>query len=77
VRATVVLRDHLDVFVTELAVGVLVLEPGVREVHAAIEEWEVVLACPRLDLFRLTVRPSCAVGASPIPLLQELLVLTL
>ena len=77
VRATVVLRDDLDVFVTDLAVLILVFDPGVGEVDAAVEEREIVLACPRLDLFRLTVRPAGAVGPSPVPLLQELLVLTL
>ena len=77
VRATVVRGDNLDVFVADVAVLILVFDPGVGEVDAAVEEREVVLACPGLNLFRRAVRPAVAVGPSPVPLLQELLVVTL
>jgi hypothetical protein len=76
-RATVVFGDHLDVLVADLAVLILVFNPGVGEVDAAVEEGKVPLACPRLDLFSVTVWPSCAVAPSAVPLLQELLVVTL
>ncbi len=76
-RATVVRGDDLDVFVTDVTVLILVFDPGVGEVDAAVEEREFVLASPGLDLFRRTVRPAVAVGPSPVPLLQELLVVTL
>ena len=76
-RATVVRGDDLDVFVADVAVLILVFDPGVGEVDAAVEEREVVLACPGLNLFRRAVRPAVAVGPSPVPLLQELLVVTL
>jgi hypothetical protein len=77
VRATVVRGDDLDVFVADVAVLILVFDPGVGEVDAAVEEREVVLACPRLNFSRRAVRPAVAVGPSPVPLLQELLVVTL
>ena len=72
VRATVVRSDDLDVFVADVAVLILVFDPGVGELDAAVEEREVVLTCPGLDLFRPAVRPAVAVGTSPVPLLQEL-----
>jgi hypothetical protein len=77
VRATVVRRDDLDVFVTGVTVLILVFDPGVREVDAAVEERELVFACPGLNHFRRAVRPAVALGPSPIPLLEELLVVTL
>ena len=43
VGATVVRRDHLDVFVPDVAVLVLVFDPGVGEMDAAVEEREFVL----------------------------------
>jgi hypothetical protein len=69
--------DNLDVFVTDVAVLILVFNSGVGKVDAAVEEREFVLACPGLSLFRRAVRPAVAVGPSPVPLLQKLLVVTL
>jgi hypothetical protein len=77
VRATVVPGDNLDVFVADVAVLILVLDPGVGEVDAAVEEREFLLACPGLNLFRRAVRPAVAVGPAAVTLLQELLVVTL
>ena len=76
-RATVVRGDNLDVFVADEAVLILVFDPGVGEVDAAVEERGLVLACPGLNLFRRAVRPAVAVGPAAVPLLQELLVVTL
>jgi hypothetical protein len=77
VRAPIVLRNDLDVFVADVAVLILVFDPGVGEVDAAVEVREFVRACPGLNLFRRAVRPPRAVGSSPVALLQELLVVTL
>jgi hypothetical protein len=77
VRATVVRGDDLDIFVTDVTVLILVFDPGVGEVDAAVEEREFVLACPGRNLFRRAVRPAVAVSPSAVTLLQEVLVVTL
>jgi hypothetical protein len=74
--AAVMLRDHLNVFMSDMSVRILIFDPGVGEVDAAVEERQLVLACPGLDLFRLAVRPPRAVSPAAVPLLQEQLVLT-
>jgi hypothetical protein len=77
VRATIVRGDYLDVFMTDVVVLILVFDSGVGEVDAAVEERQVVLTCPGLDFVRHAVRPPGTVGSSPVPLMQELLVVPL
>jgi hypothetical protein len=74
--AAVMLRDHFNVFMSDVAFRILALDPGVGKVDTPIEQRQVVLACPGLDLFRLAVRPPRAVGPAAVPPLEELLVLT-
>jgi hypothetical protein len=75
-RAAVVLRDHFDVPVLTASVE-LVLDADVGKVHALVEIRQIVFARPSLDLARIPIRPTVAVGALAIARLQELLVLAL
>jgi hypothetical protein len=60
VRAAIVLRDDLDVFITLPAIE-FVLDPEVREVHAVIEVREAVCMGPFFDLMRVAIRAPVAV----------------
>ena len=53
--AAVVIRDYLDVFVTESSIE-LVLEAEIRKVDRLVEVRQVVLARPLLDFARVSVR---------------------
>src|SRR5262245_20628302 len=75
-RTSIVLRDHLDVFVASTSVP-LVLDSEIGEVHALVKVRQVVLASPLLDLAFVAIGSPVAVGAAAVVLLQPLLILTL
>jgi hypothetical protein len=60
VRAAIVLRDDLDVFITLPAIE-FVLEAEIGEVDRLVEVREVVVERPFLDLARVTIRSPVAV----------------
>ena len=59
-RAAIVLRDDLDVFITLPAIE-FVLEAEIGEVDRLVEVREVVVERPLLDLARVTIRAPVAV----------------
>jgi hypothetical protein len=66
--------DYYGILVPDLAIVLLVLELGVREVDALVEVREVVLASPCGDFLWLPSRAPVAIGSPAIRFLQELLV---
>jgi len=73
VRAAVVCGDDLDVLVLEAA-GDLVLDAEVGKVNRVVEERQVVLARPLLDLVRVAVRSPVAVRSVAVAFLQKALI---
>ena len=71
----VVRRHHFYVSVLLLAITVLELDPCVRETHSVAVAGKVVVLRPCGNLFGRPVGSAGAVGAPPVPLLQEVLVL--
>src|SRR5262245_442034 len=74
--AAVMLGQDFHVFVAVPTVEG-VLDAEIREAHSLVEVRQVVLTCPRLDLSCVTIGSSVAVGAAPVVLLQEGLILAL
>jgi hypothetical protein len=74
VRASVVLREHLDILMALAAVD-LVLDAEVGEVDAIVEVWEFVFSRPAANFLVWSVRSSIAVGPLAVVVLQELLIL--
>src|SRR5438094_587132 len=70
-------RHHLEVDVVEAAVTVDVLDARIGEMNVSVEVGQLALARPLFDLGKVSIRPTVAVGATAIALLQELLVLAL
>src|SRR5512144_2345977 len=77
VRAAVVVGHDLEVLVTRTAVAVVVLDACVGEVHMPVVVRQVVLARPARNLVRVAVRPTVAVLAPAVPLVEEALVVAL
>jgi hypothetical protein len=77
VRATVVARDDLDVFVARLSLAVLILDARIREVDVSVVVRQVVLASPLSDLLRLAVRSSVAILPAAIALVKKPLAVAL
>jgi hypothetical protein len=75
--AAIVDGHDLDVQVIPAAVGILVVDAGIREVHLLVEVRQVVLTSPFLDFVLVTVEVAVVVGAVAIALVQPFLVLTL
>ena len=69
--------NHLDVDVVPAAVGILVLDARIREMHLVIEVRQLVLACPFLDLVRVAIGMAVVVVADAITFVQPLLVVAL
>ena len=74
--AAVVIRDHLDVFVTVSPIE-LVLEAEIGKMDRLVEVRQVVLARPLLDFARVPVRSPVTVRTAAVVLLEPLLVLAL
>src|SRR2546425_8515726 len=53
----------------------VIFDPDVRKMDTIVEVRQLVFASPLLDLARIPIRPTVAVRAIAIALLQELLVL--
>ncbi len=75
--AAVVAGDDLDVLVTQPPVAVFVLDACVGKVDAVVEVRQLLFPCPRTDLVRFPIRSTVAVLITPVPFLQEPLVLAL
>jgi hypothetical protein len=75
-RAAIVLRDDLDVFVMVASVQ-LVFDAEVGKVDRSIEVRQIVFVRPRFNLARVTTRSAVAVWPAAIWLLQPFLILAL
>jgi hypothetical protein len=71
----VVRCSHLHVLDRTSAITVVILDANVRELEVPVDERELVLARPLLDLFRATIGLTSALTATAVGLLQEALVL--
>ena len=76
-RASVVERCDLDVLDVPPAVGPLVFKAQIRKVDVTVEERQIVLVRPLLDLSRIAVRTAVGVRLIAVAIVKELLVLTL
>ena len=76
-RAAVVRRRDLHVLHITTAVRALVLDPEIGELNTFVHDRKVVLMRPLFDLFASSRRPTVAVRALAVSLLQEPLVLPL
>jgi hypothetical protein len=74
--ASIVLRDHLYVFVMVPSVQ-LIFDAEVREVHGLLEVRQVVFVRPRFNLASVPIRSTIAVWPAAIRLLQPFLILAL
>lgn len=70
-------RRDLDVLHIAPAVGPLLFDPDVRELHTVFVHREAVLVRPLLNLVVRPVRSPITVGAVTIPFLEKALVLAL
>lgn len=77
VSAAIVFGDDLDVLMILTSIDVAVLDPTVREMDLAVEEWQVMIVRPLLDFSRIAIGPAIRIRPVPIPFLQPLLVLAL
>jgi hypothetical protein len=68
-------RCDLDVLDVTAAVGPLVLKAQIRKVDVTVEERQVVLVGPMLDLSGITVRTSVGVTLVPLAIVEKLLIL--
>jgi hypothetical protein len=73
----VVRCSHLHVLDRTSVITVVILDANVRELEVPVDERELVLARPLLDLFRATIGATPALTATAVGLLQEALVLAL
>src|SRR5437667_3175273 len=76
VRAAIMFGDDFDVLMMVASVQ-FVLDAEVREVDRLIEVRQVVFARPAVNLVRVAIRSSVAVGPAAIVLLQPFLILAL
>jgi hypothetical protein len=76
-RAPVVKRRHFDVLDVAAAVRPLEFDAHVGEVHLAIEEREIVIVRPLLDLSSVAVRPPVCLRMVAFTFVQKALVFAL
>ncbi|HEY7291666.1 MAG TPA: hypothetical protein VH583_17650 [Vicinamibacterales bacterium] len=75
--AAIVERCDLDVLDVTTTVRPLVFQSEIGEVHVAVEERQVMLMRPLLDLSRISVWTSVGIGPVAISVVKELLILAL
>ena len=76
-RASVMLSNHLDVVVGPAAVGILIFNAKVREVHLTVEIRQVVLEGPGPNLLLGAIGMAVVACTVAIPLVQPALVVAL
>jgi hypothetical protein len=75
VRAPIVKRGHFHVLDIPATVWPLEFDSQIRELHVAIEERQIVLVRPLLDLPCVTVRSPVGVRTIAITLVEKALIL--
>jgi hypothetical protein len=77
VGAAIVAGHDLKILMPRAAVGVFVLDSGIREPDVPIVVRQFVFTRPPCNLFGLTVRPAVAVLLAAIALVEESLIVAL